>query len=179
MLFLLLKPHLSLPSAPCYFPGALVLQGRDLLGPGDAKNVWEGLGYQVGIQRFEIIVTSPAHNLRLYNADAPNGAEVRTPGITPAPGVIHFQSRKWIPNGQIAIEFGINVPPHLLPPLNGTYQYQVAANVTIAIINKDLGKGPIYMYRKSGPVVLEIARANSVKGWPWTPPQLDLAPQRA
>lgn len=156
--------------APCYFSGALILQGRDLLGPGDAKTTWEILGYQVGIQHFEITVSSPTHNIKLWHADRPVGstpvsADAQAAGASAGAGLIGFQPRKWTPNGQIAVEFSIAIPGDLFPPHDMAHQYQVSASATVAIINKDLGMGPIYMRRTASPVILEISRHRS--GWPW------------
>lgn len=157
-------------SAPCYARGALVLQGRDLLGPGDAKTAWELLGYQVGIQQFKVTLDAPACNYRASSTDRPaldRSSKVAAVVTTSESDIISFHPRQWTSDGQIAVAFTIAIPQHLLPPRGMTYRYQIAASVTVAVINKDLGMGPNFMHRIAAPVLLEISWPTGGAGWPW------------
>ncbi|CAE7054993.1 unnamed protein product [Rhizoctonia solani] len=154
---------------PCYYSGALMLQGQELLGPGTPKSVWEGLGYEVGIQQFEITFSSPAHKVKLWHTDKPIGSAPIPPEAATMAAAgsrfITFQPRKWAPNGQIAVEFRITIPETMFPPPGATYQFEVTARATVAIINRDLGQGPDFMRRTAKAVTLELGREKT--GCPW------------
>ncbi|CAE6480345.1 unnamed protein product [Rhizoctonia solani] len=149
----------------CYYSGALMLEGQELLGPGTPKIVWEGLGYEVGIQQFDITFTSPAHKVKMWHADKPLGGTPIPPEVAAFAAAgsrfITFQPRKWAPNGQIAVEFRIAIPRTMFPPPGVVYQFEVTARATVAIINKDLGQGPDFMRRTAETVTLELSR----HGW--------------
>ncbi|KAH7342108.1 hypothetical protein B0J17DRAFT_715244 [Rhizoctonia solani] len=146
--------------AACYYSGALMLQGQELLGPGTPKVVWEGLGYEVGIQQFDITLSSPAHKVKMWQADRPIGSTSMSPEeaafAAASSHFITFQPRKWAPNGQIAVEFRLTIPHTMFPPPGVVYQFEVAARATVAIINKDLGQGPDFMRRTAETVTLEL-----------------------
>ena len=131
------------------------------MGPGDPKTTWELLGYQVGIQQFKITLDVPTSNIRISNADRP------IPDASTPPSMITFQPRQWTSDGQIAVAFTIMIPQEMLPPHNTTFQYQVAASATVAVINKDLGMGPNFMHRVAPPVAFDISCPVAGLGWPW------------
>ncbi|KAG8733669.1 hypothetical protein FRC11_004131 [Ceratobasidium sp. 423] len=153
----------------CYYSGALMLQGQELLGPGTPKMVWEGLGYEVGIQQFDITFTSSVHKFKMWHADIPAGSMPMPPEVAAftAAGsrLISFQPRKWAPNGQIAVEFRITIPHTMFPPPGIVYKFEVTARATVAIINKDLGQGPDFMRRTAQAVALELGHQKPV--WPF------------
>ncbi|CAE6443411.1 unnamed protein product [Rhizoctonia solani] len=153
----------------CYYSGALMLQGQELLGPGTPKIVWEGLGYEVGIQQFDITFTSPAHKIKMWHADRPMGSMPMPPetaAVTAAGShFIAFQPRKWAPNGHIAVEFRITIPHAMFPPPGAVYKFEVTARATVAIVNKDLGQGPDFMRRTAQTVTLELSHQKP--GWPF------------
>ncbi|KAJ1307186.1 hypothetical protein OPQ81_001302 [Rhizoctonia solani] len=161
------------PDTLCYYSGALMLQGQELLGPGTPKMVWEGLGYEVGIQQFDITFTSPAHKVKLWHADRPIGNAQVPPEaaaiVAAGSRFITFQPRKWAPNGEIAVEFRITIPHTMFPPPGVVYKFEVTARATVAIINKDLGQGPDFMRRTAETVTLELSRHKS--GWIWSQQQ--------
>ncbi|KAG9075427.1 hypothetical protein FS749_012907 [Ceratobasidium sp. UAMH 11750] len=148
----------------------LFLQGRDLLGPGDAKTAWELLGYEVGIQQFKITFDAPACNFRVSCTDRPALNKSLKPSATGPicePDLIAFLPRHWTQDGQIAVPFTMIFPERLLPPRGTTYRYYLTASVTVAVINKDLGMGPNFMHRIAAPASLEITCTTNGTGWPW------------
>ncbi|KAG9125211.1 hypothetical protein FRC07_008554 [Ceratobasidium sp. 392] len=155
--------------SPYHARGVLFLQGRDLLGPGDAKTAWELLGYEVGIQQFKIALDAPACGYRTSYTDRSAETARKEPTINPSIGsdIITFFPRQWTQDGRIAVSFALTIPERLLPPRGMTYRYQLAASVTVAVINKDLGLGPNLMHRIATPVSLEIACPAGGAGWPW------------
>ncbi|CCO35308.1 hypothetical protein RSOLAG1IB_01112 [Rhizoctonia solani AG-1 IB] len=156
-------------STSCYYSGALMLQGQELLGPGAPKMVWEGLGYEVGIQHFEISLTSAAHKAKMWHADRPIGSGPTSPETAAFAAAgsrfITFQPRKWAPNGQIVVEFRITVPHTMFPPPGAVHRFELAARAIVAIIHKDLGQGPDFMCRTAEAVTLELGREKA--NWPW------------
>ncbi|ELU40057.1 hypothetical protein AG1IA_05922 [Rhizoctonia solani AG-1 IA] len=152
--------------ASCYYSGALMLQGQELLGPGTPKTVWEGLGYEVGIQYFDITLASETHKVKMWHADRPIGVPPEAASIA-ASGArfITFQPRKWAPDGQIVVEFRVTIPPTMFPPPGVIYKFELKARATVAIIHKDLGQGPDFMRRIAETVTLELGRQKA--GWPW------------
>ncbi|CAE6478758.1 unnamed protein product [Rhizoctonia solani] len=152
----------------CYYSGALMLQGQELLGPGTPKIVWEGLGYEVGIQQFDMTFTSSAHKVKMWNADKLLGPMPPEAAAFAAAGsrYISFQPRKWAPNGQIAVEFRITIPHTMFPPPGVVYQFEVTARATVAIVNKDLGQGPDFMRRTAETVTLKLTRHKGDWSWP-------------
>jgi hypothetical protein len=128
------------------------------------------MGYQVGIQQFKVTFDAPACNHRVTNTDQPPLSKP-TKGATidaaPDADMITFLPRQWTSDGQIAVGFTMAVPQDLLPPRGMTYRYQIAASVTVAVINKDLGMGPNFMHRIATPVSLEISWPAGGAGWPW------------
>ncbi|KAG8695001.1 hypothetical protein FRC09_009449 [Ceratobasidium sp. 395] len=156
-------------SPPNLARGVLFLQGRDLLGPGDAKTAWELLGYEVGIQQFKITLDAPACGYRVSYTDRPMEKSLRAPVASASvePDVVTFAPRQWTQDGRIAVTFTVVIPERLLPPRGMTYRYQLAASVTVAIINKDLGMGPNFMHRIANPVSLEVSFPAGGAGWPW------------
>ncbi|CAE6427963.1 unnamed protein product [Rhizoctonia solani] len=153
----------------CYYSGALMLQGQELLGPGTPKMVWEGLGYEVGIQQFEITFTSAAHKVKMWHTDRPVGSTAVPPEVASIAAAgsrfITFQPRKWAPNGQIAVEFRVTIPQAMFPPPGVIHQFELTARATVAIIHKDLGQGPDFMRRTAETLTLELGREKA--GWPW------------
>ncbi|QRV89662.1 hypothetical protein RhiJN_17680 [Ceratobasidium sp. AG-Ba] len=152
--------------SPCQMRGVLMLVGRDLLGPGDAKTAWELLGYEVGIQQFKITFDAPVYHYRTSSTDRPT-LDQQSKDQKGMVEMIKFQPRQWTQAGQIAVGFSIVIPEDLLPPRGMTYRYQLAASVTVAVINKDLGMGPNFMHRIAAPVSFEVTCPTSSAGWPW------------